>query len=263
MPDTQLAVQLYTLRDFCKTESDFAETCRKLKAQGWGAVQVSAVDVSDLKTIKRILDDHGLICCATHPSPGDLIWNDPAKLVDDLNTLDCNYTAIGGYFPKPEEFTAENWKQWIARFNEAAAKYGDTGKRIGYHNHSHEFAKLGGKADIDGQTAMELLAGRLREEVWFEIDTYWVAHGGGCPAAWLRRLAGRVPVIHLKDYAIDTNRQPYMAEIGVGNLNWPGILEAAKAVGVEWYCVEQDTCYRDAFDSLQTSLENCRKLGLR
>jgi len=35
-----------------------------------------------------------------------------------------------------------------------------------------------------------------------EIDTYWIQHGGGNPVAWIARMNGRMPVIHLKDMAI-------------------------------------------------------------
>ena len=54
-----------------------------------------------------------------------------------------------------------------------------------------------------------------------------------------------------------------MAEIGEGNLNWPAILAAAAAGGVEWYLVEQDECYqRDPFESLAISYRNLQAMGL-
>ncbi|MEL7239235.1 MAG: sugar phosphate isomerase/epimerase [Planctomycetota bacterium] len=261
--DTQLAVQLFTLRDYTKTVGDLAATFRKLADQGWRSVQVSAVGVNDPKEIKKVLDDHGLSCCATHPSPGQKIWEDPAALIDELAILDCQYTAIGGYFPSEAEFTKANWQAWIDRFNGAAPKYADAPVRVGYHNHSHELAKVGGKNDIAGPTAWDMLTGQLHESVWFEIDTYWIAHGGECPAQTIRDLAGRVPCVHLKDLAITPAKEPYMAEVGVGNLNWPGVLDACKSSAVEWYIVEQDTCYRDPFDSLKTSLDNLHAMGLR
>ena len=52
-----------------------------------------------------------------------------------------------------------------------------------------------------------------------------------------------------------------MMEVGAGNLHWPAILNACKTAGVEWYVVEQDTCWRDPFDSLETSLKNLQPDG--
>ena len=53
-----------------------------------------------------------------------------------------------------------------------------------------------------------------------------------------------------------------MAEVGEGNLNWPAIIKSCKSAGVEWYLVEQDTCYRDAFESVAISLRNMMAMGL-
>ena len=114
----------------------------------------------------------------------------------------------------------------------------------------------------DGKQALQILIEKLDKSVWFEIDTYWITHGGGDPAQWIEKVKGRIPCVHLKDMAIKTDRTQYMAEVGVGNLNWPRIFEACKNAGVLWYLVEQDVCYRDPFDSLETSLKNLKQMGV-
>jgi sugar phosphate isomerase/epimerase len=96
-----------------------------------------------------------------------------------------------------------------------------------------------------------------------EIDVYWIQAGGGDPAAWIRKCAGREPLLHLKDMAVGPGREQRMAEIGEGNMNWSAILQAAEESGVEWYLVEQDHCYgRDPFESLAISYRNLRAMGL-
>jgi sugar phosphate isomerase/epimerase len=94
-----------------------------------------------------------------------------------------------------------------------------------------------------------------------EIDTYWITHGGGDPAAWIAKCRGRIPAVHLKDMLIKLDRTQYMAEVGEGNLNWPAILAACKEAGVEHLLVEQDVCYRDPFESLEISLKNLKDMG--
>jgi sugar phosphate isomerase/epimerase len=74
-------------------------------------------------------------------------------------------------------------------------------------------------------------------------------------------MKNRLPVVHLKDMVIIDGKQ-VMAEIGEGNLNWPAILKACAASGVEWYAVEQDECQRDPFESLAISYRNLTKMGL-
>ncbi len=262
MPTFDLAVQLYTLRDHAKTAEDLAATAKRLADMGWSAAQVSAVWLDDATVVRQILDDAKMKCVATHVRPADRPWTDPDGLATEMKTLGTDLTAVGGFFPGDGDFNQEKWLAWIQKFNEGVQNLKKHGLKLGYHNHSHEWGKLGGKDDFESETAMDLLVDKLDPEAWFEIDTYWVAHAGGCPAAWLRKLKGRVPLIHIKDLAVSPGREQYMAEIGVGNLDWPGILEAAGEAGVQTLCVEQDTCYRDPFDSLETSLKNLKAMGL-
>jgi sugar phosphate isomerase/epimerase len=54
------------------------------------------------------------------------------------------------------------------------------------------------------------------------------------------------------------------AEIGEGNMNFRGILDACEQTGVEWAPVEQDNCYgRDPFESLEISFRKLRQLGAK
>jgi sugar phosphate isomerase/epimerase len=132
------------------------------------------------------------------------------------------------------------------------------GLRLGYHNHNIEFVRDKGKlaleAIYEGTDPGLLLA---------ELDTYWIQAGGGDPVQWIRRLKGRLPILHCKDYAMLDNG-PRFAEVGSGNLDWDGILEAAEEAGVEWYVVEQDLPWpgRDIFESHAMSFDFLsRKLG--
>src|ERR1700716_728317 len=68
MPDTVLAAQLYTLRDYLKTPDDIARTLPKVAALGYRAVQLSALGPIDPRELKRILEGAGLTVCATHVS---------------------------------------------------------------------------------------------------------------------------------------------------------------------------------------------------
>jgi len=127
---------------------------------------------------------------------------------------------------------------------------------FGYHTHSFELEKYGGR------TGLQILYEESDPKyVKAEIDTYWIQHGGGDPAWWIEKLAGRIPRVHLKVMGIRDGKQ-IMAEVGEGNLNWPRILDACRKAGVEWYIVEQDTCERDPFESLAISLRNLKAMGI-
>ena len=250
---TTIAAQMYTLREFTKTPADIAATLRKVKKLGYDAVQVSAFGKIDPKELAGILSGEGLTCCATHVSLEQL-RDETARVIDEHKLWGCKYTAIGGFFPKNPR--PADWPEFARGFNAAAEKFRGSGIRVGYHNHSHELVRF------DGKTGLQILLGKFSAEIWMEIDTYWIQHGGGDPAAWIEKVSGRIPCVHLKDMAIGADGTQLMAEVGEGNLNWPSILSACRKAGVEWYIIEQDICQRDPFESLGISLRNAKEMGL-
>ena len=145
-------------------------------------------------------------------------------------------------------------QSFMGRYNAVAEKFKSSPVRIGYHNHSHEFMK------VDGKLIMQALIDNLSHDIWMEIDTYWVQHGGADPIQWINKVKGRIPCVHLKEMSITFGRQQLMAEVGEGNLNWPGVLSACKDAGVEWYIIEQDVCQRDPFESAAISLKNLQAM---
>lgn len=253
MARSQIGAQLYTVREFTKTPKDIAETMKKIKKLGYDAVQLSALGPIEITELKKILHGEGLVVVATHTS-FDRLQKEINAVIDEHKLLGCKYVAIGsmprGYRSK------EGYEKFAREATEVGKKLADAGLVFGYHNHGFEFQKYGDRLGLE----------ILYEEsdaryVVSELDTYWVQYGGGDPAAWIRRLKDRSPIIHLKDMTIIDNKQE-MAEVGEGNLNWPAILDACREAKVEWYLVEQDRCQRDPFESLAISLRNLREMGI-
>jgi len=255
---SQIAAQLYTLRDHCKTPADIAASLKKVRQIGYEAVQVSGIGKIDPAELNTILKNEGLTCCVTHNSP-DRLKAEPDAVAAEHKLWGCQYTAIGGF--GWGEMTGAKWIELAKGLNATAATLAKLGLPVGYHNHSHELAKY------DGKTALDILLETFDKSIWFEIDTYWITHGGGDPIAWINKVAGRIPCIHLKDMAIAFDGKQYkqmMAPVGEGNLNFPGILEAGNKAGTKWYIVEQDDCYgRDPFDCLASSFKYLKSLGLK
>ncbi len=249
-----IAAQLYTIRDFLKTPRDIAESLKKVAAIGYEAVQLSGLGPIEPRQLRSICDGEGLTICATHIAY-EQMRDDPQAVIEEHNILGCNYPAIGGL---PGEYrTAEGYARFAREASEVAARLAEGGMTFAYHNHSFELEKFGDRTGL--QILYEDSDPRYFKA---EIDTYWIQHGGGSPVAWINKLSGRLPLLHLKDMTIRDGKQ-IMAEVGEGNLDWPGILAAARQAGVEWYIVEQDTCERDPFESLKISLENLRAMGLQ
>ena len=111
----------------------------------------------------------------------------------------------------------------------------------------------------EGKLIIERLAEALPpEELGFTVDTFWVQAGGGDPAQWLEKLAGRIPCIHLKDYAYGRK----MAVVGEGNINFARVFEKAEAGGTKYMLVEQDDCNgEDPIECLRRSYHYLRSFG--
>jgi sugar phosphate isomerase/epimerase len=253
-----LAAQLYTVRQFAQTANELAQSLKKIRAIGYKAVQVSGIGPIPTKEVKRIIDDNGLTICITHISY-DLLHNSLPEVIEQHKLWNCKNVAVGSM---PVEY--RTGEDGFRRFAIDASKIGQqldsAGLTFSYHNHSFEFIRYGKRTGLD--IIFEESDPRYLKA---ELDTYWIQHGGCDPAAWVRRVKDRMPVVHLKDMAVITegwNVQQVMAEIGEGNLNWPDILAACQEANVEWYAVEQDVCQRDPFESLQISYQNLRAMGL-
>ena len=253
MAASQLAAQLYTVRDFTNTPADITTTMKKVKQLGYDAVQCSALGVIDAHELKRIVDGEGLTICATH-TDYERMRDEPQAVIDEHNLWGCKHAAIGGL---PQEYrNAEGYARFAKDASEVAKRLAEGGLTFSYHNHSFELEKF------NGRTGLEILY-QDSDPKYFnsELDTYWIQHGGADPAAWIRQLKGRAYIIHLKDMAMDGRTQLF-AEVGEGNLNWTAILDACTEADVEWYIVEQDTCQRDPFESLGISLRNLKEMGI-
>jgi sugar phosphate isomerase/epimerase len=247
---------MYTVRDFVKTERDFAETLRKVREIGYTAVQLSAVAAMNgespevsAKQAKALLDDNGLRCIATHRSWDDLAAKTDQE-IDFHHTIGCDYAAIGGMPGSYNQRGVAGWLEWIKDSAPVIAKLKAAGIRFGFHNHATEFQRVGPGA----RTFYDILIDEGGPDVMLEMDVYWVDHAGVNPVRVIERTHGRLPVIHIKDKEV-VGHDPVMAPIGEGNLDWPELIPALKAAGVEWYAIEQDTCRRDPFDCLKSSYE--------
>ena len=251
MKASQVAAQLYTVRDHTKTASELAATLRKLRQMGYEAVQLSAIGPIPEEDVAKMLADEGLVACSTHEDSNQIL-NEPAAMAERVRKFGSASTA----YPYPSGLKFDDLEDVLGlakRLNEAGRIMLEHGVSLAYHNHNIEFRRFGRRTMLEviyEETDPRYLKG--------EPDTYWVQYGGGDPVEWCERLNGRLPLLHMKDYKTTAKDEPFFAEIGYGNLNWKKIVAAAEKAGCEWYIVEQDRWEHDPFESLKMSFEYIR-----
>ena len=247
MKRSEIAAQMYTLREFTQTAEELRASLQKVKRIGYQAVQISGIGPMAPQLVKEYADEFGLKICATHVS-WDRLVNDLDALADEHKLWNCKYIGLGG-LPGEYQTSQEGYRTFAKQASGIARTLKEKhGLQFVYHNHDFEFERF------DGVTGLDVLLQESDPEVFgFELDLYWVQAGGGDPVEWIHKVAGRMQAVHFKDMAIVSRKQVF-AEIGEGNMNYDAIIEACRKTGVEWYIVEQDVCRRDPFESLEISL---------
>jgi len=249
MAQIPVALQLYTVRDHLG--EDYVGTLRRVKDIGYDVVQLTGFMPFEGPQMREVLDDIGLEVAGMHIGLDELEsrldhWMDYGRAV---GTRDL----VCPFMPEGRRRSKEGWLEAAAALEALGESCSEQGMRLSYHNHSFEFARF------DGQYGLDLLYENTSpEHLYAELDTYWVQHGGEDPVAYIRKYAGRLPILHIKDMADDEQRS--FTEIGNGILDWPAIHAASVEAGVECYCVEQDVCRGDSLDSARASLEFMREL---
>lgn len=247
----EVGAQLYTVRDFCKTLEDFDETLKRIADIGYRNVQVSGTCTYEAKWLKEKLEKHGLNCVLTHIN-AEKLHDKTEFVIADHDFIDCKYVGIGGY-KFGDDPDMQDVQRFINEYKETAVKLKKNAKYFMYHNHDKEFRKVSGKLIFD-----YLAEGFTSDEMGFTLDTFWVQAGGADPAYWLEKLEGRVPCIHLKDFAYGSK----MSVLGEGNMNFDRIFEKAEKAGTKYMLVEQDDCYGETpFDCLKRSYDYLKSRG--
>lgn len=239
----EIGAQFYTVREFCKDLEGFSETLKKVADIGYKNVQISGTCPFEPAWLNAELQKNGLKCVLTHTPPADLTA-DPVQVAKNHDAFGCDHVGLG-YYKFNEEVTEESYDHYIKTYTPVIKALNENGKVFMHHNHAREFQKR------DGKVILDCLAEQFPQEGFgITLDTYWVQVGGGDPAWWLEHFKGKVPVIHLKDYAYG----PTMAVLGEGNINFDRVFEKAETAGTKYMLVEQDKCNgEDPFECLARS----------
>ena len=74
--------------------------------------------------------------------------------------------------------------------------------------------------EFDGQTPHEILVEKC-PDLFFQIDTYWVAVGGKNPVEVIKKLGPRAPTLHIKDGPMVKTEA--MTAVGEGKIALPTV----------------------------------------
>ncbi len=253
-----IGAQLYTLRDYCKTTADLAETLKRVADMGITTVQLSGVCAYDPTWMAEQLKECGLTADITH-FDFNRITKTPEETLKFHQTMNCRYIGIGimpGEYGKP--FTMEKLNAFTDVIRPAVECFAGGGNKFMYHTHHVEYAM------VEGKTVLEHLCDAFTpEQLGITLDVWWAQFNGEDPIKWLYALRGRTDCVHFKDMSHNENADMIMVPNGEGIMNYDGIIRACIDTGVKFGYIEQDNCNgQDPFDCVKRSYDFFRSRGL-
>ncbi len=156
--------------------------------------------------------------------------------------------------PEDRPTDAAGWKAFGARLAAITADMARRGLTFAYHNHDFEMIPL-----PDGSYPIDHLLG---ETVPFEPDLAWMVVGGADPLPFLKKYAGRIPAVHVKDVAAAGTclDEKGFADLGHGVMDWQKLWDASVAAGAGLMVVEHDLPL-DWKRFARRSIETMKRIG--
>lgn len=239
-----IGLQLYTLRK--PFAADPLGTLQQIRDAGYDSVEFAAPLDMDFAPLAARMQEIGLDCPSVHMGLAD-ITERPARVLEVARTLGARFIVLPYVDPNDAD-----WKAVVAQAQTFARQAQGEGFRFCYHHHHFEFD------DGRGFRPFDVIVGESDPSLLFlELDVFWLKTAGEDPLEMIARMAGRVKLLHLKDFAADAT----MTEVGSGTLDFPAILAAGDAAGVEHMFVEHDFPPKPYWPSVEASLAHLRTLG--
>ncbi len=242
-----IGIQLYTVRE--ALARDFDGVVEQLAEIGFLGVEPAGFPGTTPEKAGELFRKLGLVVPSAH-MPLPLDKNAPG-VFDAMRAIDASRIISG---LGEENFkSAEAIREAARKFNAASENAQTHGFEFGIHNHWAEFEKVGNRR------AYEILLENLAPEVFFEIDTYWVQTAGANPAEVVKKMRGRVPLLHIKDGPCVKGKP--MLPVGQGQVDFHAVVRAAGNT-VEWLIVELDEAEMDMMEAVRESYAYLTKEGL-
>jgi len=242
-----IALQLYSVRKDCGKDID--ATVAAVGKMGYKGVEFAGYYKygKNAKGLRKLLDDNGLKCAGTHTRIDTLLGDNLKRTIEFHKILGNKFLIVPGMGGKYTK-SAKAWSDTAKLFTEISEKLKPHGMRTGYHNHSREFKPMNGK------TAWDIFFTAAGKDVVMQLDIGNCMHGGGDPAAILKKYPGRAGTVHFKEFGRNV-------VLGDGKVNWKEIITLCATIGgTQWYIVEQESYPKAPLACVETCLVNLKKI---
>lgn len=275
MEKRPIAYQVYSARE--EAEKDLDAVLSALGKMGYDGVEFAGFYGNTAEQISTMLEKSGLRAISSHV-PVQLIAADMAGTIAFHKAIGCEYIAVP-FLDEQSRPGAPGFAGMIRLMTQFGRLCREAGITLLYHNHDFEFV------DVSGQYGLDFLYDAIdADTLQTEIDVCWVKYAGVDPAAYIRKYAGRCPVVHLKDFVGEKGGDSPYALLGIddkekgapdkqafefrpvghGCQDLPSVVTAGIESGAKWFVVEQDIATgMTPLEAAEKSLDSLRKVGVK
>ncbi len=276
MKKAYIGYQIYSARE--EAQKDLLGVLKELAAMGYDGVEFAGFYGYTADQINAMLKETGLKAISSHAGIPATVEEMFASIAFH-KAIGCEYIAIP-YLDEAHRPGSAGFGITIRNIYRFGYLCKQAGIQLLYHNHDFEYIQLSGEYGLD------FLYDAVDPEILkTELDCCWVKFSGNDPAAYIRKYAGRAPVVHLKDYVGQQDgKQPYalintdgsgkddgagseetafeFRPVGYGCQNVPSLIEAGLEAGAKWFIVEQDQWYnRHPLEAAKMSRDYIKSIG--
>ena len=234
-------IQVSSLKPLLRTKEQVSEAFGKIAALGCRYVQLQwinpAVPIADIaEALKRnSLESVG-------------IQDFYETVMDDIEYYVNLNQATGGIWVAvsriPERCKSrDGLDTFVLELMRLQEKLTSLGQKLCFHPVTGDFLA------VPGLNAVEYLLEQL-PDMALCLDLYHLNRCCGDMPGFIRRYAGRIPMVHFKD-ADETGR---LVPAGQGTVRWEGLMEEFREAGVTWGFAEQEQWEGDPYDCLAQAL---------
>lgn len=187
----EIGLQLYSLRNEFKT--DVEGTLARI--QKWGITKVEGGEAYGvpLEEFLSLLDKYNLEVVSLL-LPFETFRDSPEQAIVLAKAYGAKYIGCAWIPHSENDFSYEDARGALQVFNRAGELSAQSGIQMFYHPHGYEFKPYA------SSTLLEyMIEGANHFE--FQMDVYWVVHGGQDPIKLLEKYPDRFILMHVKDMA--------------------------------------------------------------
>ena len=260
MQELKALLAMYSLRnEMAVSLYDTLESAKKL---GFDGIELAWYAGHPVSAVRKAAKDLDLDVWSCHTDVREMLA-DPKRIFEDIASFGARYVIICHMLPeeRPGGSRYEQTVEDVARLSELAAS--QYGLKMLYHNHDFDSNVL-----PDGRISLDVSYQTFA--VGGELDTCWIELNGGSSADYLRRYAGKIPLVHMKDFRRSPAPEGVPAPapgcefcpLGWGELDFPTIIKTAEETGVNALILEVDEpgCAASARESVEIGAKELFRL---